>query len=384
MANIIWNHVMCYLCSPFFGMALTVMCVSSYFSTFRESVVLRQWCNCKADDGTSFCRSCNWDMIHTSTVVFFGMNIIGHYLWCAFLSPGFVINTVVNDGDSSSNNNVPHNDSENDDSDEQDHKTETTRYGGCCYLSSKVNIKAERDRCIKYNQQHSTDTTQEESIDNQAIIYHPSPHPTHCEKCQHERPPRSHHCKVCKMCVLEFDHHCPWVNNCIGFNNYREFILLLCYAMLGCTYGCCLLGREFYKMMLKRIELHGFKIMGPVHGTGLLDLPPPWVLLRQYQLSGKIDEAIVLRAAFPFMLAIAIAMGCILVPHIKLILAGYTTVEQLSRPGTECITKNPYDRGSKKNIQRILGSSFLAYLIPLPFQPNQLFRQTYGETSKDR
>mmetsp|Transcript_24930 Transcript_24930/g.44873 ORF Transcript_24930/g.44873 Transcript_24930/m.44873 type:complete len:442 (-) Transcript_24930:3560-4885(-) len=372
---------------PFFGMTLTILCVWSYFSTFRETIVLHQWCGCKSDDIMP-CHLCYWDILHTFSVIFFGVNILGHYLWCSFLSPGFVIK--IDEGDSSNTNQSK---AEND---EKLPQTEMT-FGGCCFLSSKINVKSERDRCLKYNRQFTDNSGEKESTGNETntpvqIIYHPSPLPTHCNKCQHERPPRSHHCKVCKMCVLEFDHHCPWVNNCIGYNNYREFILLLVYMVWGCTYGCCLLGSEFYRMMLKHFELYGFNIMGPAHGTGLLDLPPPWVLWRQYHAKGKIDEDIVLRAAFPFMLFIAAAMLFILVPHVKLIRAGYTTVEHLSCPGGDskvdtkgngstpdpCFLKNPFDHGPKKNVKRIMGT-FLGCLLPLPFRPDP-----YGQKSKDR
>jgi len=58
----------------------------------------------------------------------------------------------------------------------------------------------------------------------------------YCEKCVHIKPDRSHHCSICGVCVTKMDHHCPWVNNCVGFANYKFFILFLGYAFTFCVF----------------------------------------------------------------------------------------------------------------------------------------------------
>ena len=55
----------------------------------------------------------------------------------------------------------------------------------------------------------------------------------YCDKCKKNRPNRTHHCKICGVCILKMDHHCPWIANCVGEKNEREFI----YFLLGSTLG---------------------------------------------------------------------------------------------------------------------------------------------------
>lgn len=61
-----------------------------------------------------------------------------------------------------------------------------------------------------------------ESIKNTSI------EKTHiCEICQTYKPPRCHHCSRCNRCFLKMDHHCVFLDVCIGFHNYKFFILFM-------------------------------------------------------------------------------------------------------------------------------------------------------------
>lgn len=88
-----------------------------------------------------------------------------------------------------------------------------------------VNVQCVPTDSISNEQANTTRTRELEAVREGYII---------CRRCNKPRPPRSHHCKHCKKCVTRMDHHCPIINNCVGFNNYKYFLLTVIYCFIGC------------------------------------------------------------------------------------------------------------------------------------------------------
>merc|ERR1711871_1297522 len=57
-----------------------------------------------------------------------------------------------------------------------------------------------------------------------------------CEECNEVRPAQTYHCYACGRCCFIYDHHCPWLNNCVGHENRRYFLLFVLYCNLSTGY----------------------------------------------------------------------------------------------------------------------------------------------------
>lgn len=81
----------------------------------------------------------------------------------------------------------------------------------------------------------------------------------YCGICQKMKPLRTHHCSTCKRCILKMDHHCPWFGECIGFRNYKAFILSLWWTVLLCIWLFATLLQQLIWELVND-KLHGASV----------------------------------------------------------------------------------------------------------------------------
>lgn len=92
------------------------------------------------------------------------------------------------------------------------------------------------------------------------LIYLPRSTARMCGICNAPKPPRTHHCSTCQRCFLKMDHHCVWLDNCVGYGNYKFFYCLLFWAtfMCGFIFGATL---EVLIQQLVYDELEGVSVV---------------------------------------------------------------------------------------------------------------------------
>lgn len=73
-----------------------------------------------------------------------------------------------------------------------------------------------------------------------------------CKACMRFKPERTHHCRQCASCVLKMDHHCNWLVNCIGFYNYKYFLVGLMHAVLLCVFTTVTFSECFFDCVSQR------------------------------------------------------------------------------------------------------------------------------------
>lgn len=346
---------------PIFGVFLVLAVSSSYTWKLRAELLRLRWC----DDTAA---TCSWMHLHDFLVFYFTVMIIFHYVRASSLSPGILITKQM--------------------------KRESCRSG-----PTSIDIGAEQRRLDLYGPLRLDEINALKSKGKtlpSTIQYHPSANPTFCDKCDMIRPPRCHHCRVCNRCVLQFDHHCVWLNNCIGYNNVRSFVLVLVYITAACWYGVLLLYKPFYGPLQEQIRQQGgmWKYMSlsttTTNEKGLFDFPS-WTNLIDMIFSS--DESfpvqVVVDLIFPFLLGVGGILAVFLGTHVKYVLSAVTTLEHrvdLARkyelflakvsskglPSEEsCVNwVNPFDQGIfHRNWTQIMGCSWLGFFLPIAVAP---------------
>jgi len=162
----------------------------------------------------------------------------------------------------------------------------------------------------------------------------------YCKPCTLIKPDRCHHCSICRKCVLKMDHHCPWVNNCVGFANYKFFILFLFYATVYCFY------------------------------VSLTDLP---YFVKYWQLHSRHDMTLSHRMQIIFLGLVAamfiLGVLSLLCYHIYLLLNNRSTIESFRLPvfanGYDEDRKRGFGIGWRNNFVQVFGPQKRYWILPL-------------------
>ncbi|XP_070818082.1 palmitoyltransferase ZDHHC15B [Chaetodon trifascialis] len=155
-----------------------------------------------------------------------------------------------------------------------------------------------------------------------------------CDRCQVLKPDRCHHCSVCETCVLKMDHHCPWVNNCVGFSNYKFFLLFLSYSMLYCVFIAATVFQYFLRFWVG-------------------DLPNG---------PAKFHVLFLMFVALMFFVSLMFLFGY----HCWLVAKNRSTLEAFSAPifvtGPD---RNGFNVGIRRNLQQVFGEDRRLWFIPV-------------------
>uniref|UniRef100_A0A8C1HH80 Palmitoyltransferase n=1 Tax=Cyprinus carpio carpio TaxID=630221 RepID=A0A8C1HH80_CYPCA len=156
----------------------------------------------------------------------------------------------------------------------------------------------------------------------------------YCDRCLLLKPDRCHHCSACDMCILKMDHHCPWVNNCVGFANYKFFMLFLAYSLLYCLF-------------VTATDLQYFI---------------------QFWTNGLPDTQAKFHIMFLFFAAstFSVSLAFLFAYHCWLVCKNRSTLEAFRAPAFQHgPDKNAFSLGTRKNFLQVFGDEKKYWLLPI-------------------
>jgi hypothetical protein len=363
---------------PVAGMGLVIVVLWIYVFYMRYRVANR-WCDSNMTtmeisnrkDIFYHQNQCAWMRWHDAMAAYWGTMILFHYTFTVFRSPGVLLSTsIVSKNEQSCIR-----------------WSSWKGQGGILGLNAVSQKSRERQRADYFGKLLDTDNNNR-SDDKMILIHIPNLQRTFCSKCHHSRPPRCRHCSTCQRCILQYDHHCIWVNQCIGYNNYRSFFLMMFYLTAGCWYGVVLMFHPVVESLYRQIESQG-GLWNYLKGNYFMLIPIPLELLRlafgyrdddvnneEESRSGRI-EFLATSVVYLLMMLVGSVLLVFFTSHLRMTSKGRTTLdhilfrqEEQSTDASAIQIVNPFDQGSAmKNLQQVLGPNVLCWLLPIPVDP---------------
>lgn len=175
--------------------------------------------------------------------------------------------------------------------------------------------------------------------------------PRDCGTCKFQKPARSKHCNVCGVCVSKHDHHCIWINQCVGYSNYKFFLMFILSHSIICTYAG-LVGFFIFMGIIKQERL----LTAVFTDAAGNSFESTWTLVFQYLLQQF--------PAFMFIVILCLLMGLVLggffIYHLIMAGSNSTSSERVKRlrlPNEGNGVENIYDLGFINNLKEIYEAS---------------------------
>ena len=220
------------------------------------------------------------------------------------------------------------------------------------------------------------------------------------------KPDRAHFCKMLGRCVLKMDHFCPWLNNCIGFYNYKFFYLFILYMAALTIFMLVTMTPTFVNEVTSSNDVYiDFSVRASFTPTRRSLLAARCSLLTpsssmpcttharphcqhlaprhrcgRPESTGMRSSALArpllwvqmeFRVTLTYLIVCLLCVGlsCFLSFHTYLLLFNYSTIEFLEKRGCNPPKDhiNRYHLGVCENVCAVLGNNPLVWLLPLRY-----------------